>query len=273
MNTSLVDTHCHLCLDAFNDDLDQVLQRAHKAGVRAIVVPGIDVESSHRALDLARSEPMLHAAVGVHPNSAGLWSEGVASEIAELVEDENVVAVGEIGLDYKSNGTPRRQQVEALAAQLEIAHKAELPILVHNRQSVPDLLKFLIDWSDTLPGTLAGRAGVLHDFGGTSEQAQQASQAGFFLGVAGPVTFLNAHEARSLVSTLPLERLILETDSPYLSPHPYRGKRNEPARVRLIAEAVAEILGTEWSRIAERTTYNATYLFGWNHGITHGNLF
>jgi TatD DNase family protein len=267
-----IDTHCHLCLDDFETDLEEVLQRAREANVQRVLVPGVDMETSERAVELSQGHPMLFAAVGIHPHSAQLWSPSMADRLKDLVEEDGVVAVGEIGLDYKRELSDREQQVNALMDQLEIARHAELPVVLHNRQSVEDLLEILSARTSGLPKSLIGRAGVLHAFGGSISEGIRAGRMGLYLGIAGPITFHNAVDARSLVSALPMDRIIIETDSPYLSPHPYRGKRNEPARVRLVAEKLAELFEQDTSGIAEQTTYNASYLFGWNNGIDHRDV-
>lgn len=268
----LVDSHCHLCLEEFSADLEQVLLRAEEAGVTRIVVPGIDLETSRRAVQMAQANPQLFAAVGVHPHNASEWSPALERNLLDLAQDNSVTAIGEIGLDYYRQHSPRTDQHRALEAQLALAASLGLPVIVHNREAIDDLLAILLPWSGKLPAALSGRAGVLHAFSASSMDAAQATEAGFFLGIAGPLTFRNAESARSLASELPLPRILVETDSPYLSPHPYRGERNEPSRVSLVVEALARVQDVDTKKIAEQTTANAAELFSWDHGFSHSDL-
>ena len=268
----LVDSHCHLSLESFASDLEPVLERAAAAGVGRIVVPGIDLATSRTAVQLAAEYPQLRAAVGVHPHHAGDWAEGTLEELAALAQSPGVVAIGEIGLDYVRLLSPRETQRQVFERQLELARQLGLPIIVHNREAIDDLLTDLSGWAADLPVSMTKRAGVLHAFSAGAEAGHKAIDSGFFLGVAGPITFRNADDRRRVTAALPLERLLVETDSPYLSPHPHRGKPNEPARVRLIAERLAELVGLNLQDIADATTHNACTLFGWTHGIGYSHL-
>lgn len=268
----LVDTHCHLMLDSFQPDLDQVLDRARNAGVQRIVVPGIDLKSSRRALDLAEATPGVYAAVGVHPHETESWSAESADELRAMAASAAVVAIGETGLDYYRDLSPRTAQLTALREQLYLAAEMRLPVIVHNRESTDDLLAELSRWADELPNELASRTGVLHAFSADRESAKTATELGFYLGVAGSITYPNADDRRQVTAAVPADRLLIETDAPYMAPQAERGKRNEPAFVRFVAEALADVKSSSLNEVAESTTANASNLFGWRHGTTNGNL-
>jgi TatD DNase family protein len=266
MTFTLVDTHCHLDFDRFDEDRDEVVRRAAEAGVTRIVVPGIDVESSRRALALADHYPAVYAAVGVHPNSIGSGGgspERALEQIGDLARHPKVVAVGEIGLDYYRDNTPKETQHVWLNAQLDLAARLRLPVILHNRESSEDMLALLSGWVDRgLPPELKDRPGVLHSFSATWEEAQVALRLGFYLGFTGPITFKKADEMRRAAHNAPAARILVETDAPFLAPHPRRGRRNEPAYVRYVAEKLAEVRGVDPAAIAEQTTQNAATLFG-----------
>lgn len=264
----LCDTHCHLNLKtAFQEDFDAVLSRAWKAGLDRILVPGIDVESSHQAVQLAESDERIYAAVGVHPNDALSWDTSTLQELTRLAGHPKVVAIGEIGLDYYRDHAPRDLQVEILKKQLELAAAVHLPVIVHNRDAMPDLWPILAEWRARLElcgSPIQNRPGVLHAFSGDLEMAFKLLESSFLLGIGGPVTFKNAPDRQSVVSGLPLSSILLETDAPYLAPHPYRGRRNEPAYVALVAEKIAALQQLPVSRVAEITAGNAGRLFEWS---------
>ncbi len=269
----LTDTHCHLYFDSFSEDLQAVLERARRAGVERFLVPAIDLETSRAALSLAQAEEDVFAAVGVHPNDAAAWEDAWLEPLREMAARPEVAAVGEIGLDYYRDYTPPAIQRRAFLRQLELAADLGLPVVIHSRnargsaQAVDDILDLLRDFlarrGADVPA-LEGRRGVLHSFSGSAAQAQRAIKMGFYIGITGPVTFKNAPDLQSVVRLLPPERLLIETDAPFLSPHPLRGRRNEPERVRLIAEKIAELKGLPPETVAETTTRNAARLFQWS---------
>jgi TatD DNase family protein len=263
----LADTHCHLCLAEFAQDLDQVLDRARLAGVERILVPGIDLETSERAVTLAETYPDVYAAVGVHPHAASSYTPATRARLRQLAESPRVVAIGEIGLDYFRDRSPRDVQRSAFADQLGLAAEVDLPVVIHNREAGDDLLGQLLPW-----GAARDNPGVLHAFSSDEAVAASAAQAGFFLGVAGPITFPNAAGRRMITSGLPRERVVLETDAPFLSPHPARGRRNEPSRVALVAEALSGIWQRPPDESRQITWDNAATLFGWDHGTDHDHL-
>jgi TatD DNase family protein len=254
----LVDTHCHLDFDRFDEDREAVLQRAAEAGVGRIVVPALDLDNARTVLRLAERHEIVYAAIGVHPNSAAGWQASWLDELRALAWREKVVAIGEIGLDYYWDRTPPAVQREAFAAQCALAAGLGLPVIVHNREASEDVLRIL------LASPLAGRAapGVLHSFSASPAVAAEAVAAGFYLGFTGPLTFQKADELRAIAAQAPLDRLLVETDAPFLTPHPHRGQRNEPAYVALVAAQLAALHGMTPEAMAAQTTDNARRLFG-----------
>ncbi|MDX1689311.1 MAG: TatD family hydrolase [Candidatus Promineifilaceae bacterium] len=254
----LFDTHCHLDFERFDEDRDEVVARAAAAGVTRIVVPALDLENAPVVLDLADRYEAVYAAVGVHPNSSAGWEDGWIDRLRELAEHEKVVAIGEIGLDYYWDRSAKETQQRALAKQLALATELDLPVIIHNRESDADVLRLLAQ------SPLRGkeRPGVLHSFLTTWETAEAALEMGYYLGFTGPLTYPKNDELRAVVERVPLDRLLIETDAPFLSPQAHRGKRNEPAFVQLIATQMAEILGLKEATIAAMTTDNAACLFG-----------
>ncbi|MEX1247914.1 MAG: TatD family hydrolase [Anaerolineales bacterium] len=260
----LVDTHCHLDLDAFDPDRRAVIDRALDMGVKTMLNPSVDLESSTTVVSLAAENEPLFAAVGVHPNDSHGWGEGGVARLRELSQDSKVVAIGEIGLDYYWQAAPKDVQQRAFEEQLDLAAELELPVIVHNRAAGPDVMSILLRWQKRLMNSaspLAERPGVLHSFSGDRRMADQALAAHFFIGLTGPLTFKNAKDLQDLAVDLPLDHLLVETDSPYLSPHPQRGQRNEPARVRLVAEKLAALKGLAFEEVAAATTANTQRLF------------
>lgn len=256
----LVDTHAHLTMAELADDVPGVLARAASAGVEAIVCAGIDIRSSRDAVLLAHRHPQVRAAVGVHPNDCSDLDPGWLEELRSLCSLPEVVAIGEIGLDYYRQYTPPPLQREILERQLDLAAELGKPVVVHNRNADQDVVSVLTGWSAGL-GEGHPR-GVLHCFSGDRDMLDAVVAAGFHVSFGGPITYQNGKKAAEMAAAAPWDRLLLETDSPYLSPHPHRGKRNEPAMVRLVAERMAEIKGETLGKTVEITGRNATRLFG-----------
>ncbi|WP_074954853.1 TatD family hydrolase [Alicyclobacillus macrosporangiidus] len=250
----LFDTHCHLFDERFQDDLDEVVARARTAGVRHFVVPGVDVETSRAAIALAERYDGVYAAVGVHPESLAEYRPEMLDDIRRLAAHPKVVAIGEIGLDYYWDVAPREVQKQVFQAQMDLARELGLPVVVHNRDATEDVVRILETGA-------AGVTGVMHCFTGDLETAMRCVRCGFLISYGGPLTFKNAEGVRQAAAGVPLDALVVETDSPYLSPHPFRGKRNEPERVRLVAEKLAEIRGLPLEELAAITTQNALRLF------------
>ncbi len=231
-------------------------------------MPGIDLDTSRKAVELAERFPQLFAAVGIHPNTPDARIEETLQEIKSLARHPKVAAIGEIGLDDHWHDTDPAYQRRILMEQLDIAAQIQKPVVLHSRDSIETLLPMIQAWSAKLAGTnspLENRAGVLHAFEGSLEQATQAAQAGFFIGLGGAITFQNARDKHQIANELPLVNIVIETDAPYLTPHPHRGKRNEPANVVLVARKLAELKRMELDQIAEATTRNANHLFLWSH--------
>jgi TatD DNase family protein len=254
----IIDTHCHLDFDNFDIDRDEVLERAINSGVKNIVVPAIDLSSCHKVISLAEKYESIYAAVGIHPNSSATWQPSWLAQIKNLANHDKVVAIGEIGLDYYRDYSPRSIQVEAFRDQVNLAAEIGLPVIVHNRDSDDDLLEILLN-SNLVNSP---RPGVLHSFSSKTATANEALDSGFYIGFTGPITFKNAAGLRQVVKMIPLDRILLETDAPFLAPQAVRGKRNEPSYLRHTAEKMGEILGLDYAEIAIQTTKNAEYLFG-----------
>lgn len=251
----LVDTHAHIASEPFKDDLDAVLGRAVEAGVGAVVCVGDTLDSSRDAIALAAREPAVWATAGIHPHHAHEAPAGWESRLRELLAQPRVVAVGEVGLDFHYDFAPRDVQEEVFRRQIRIAVELGLPLVIHSREAGEEVLRILREEQ----GHRAG--GVLHCFWGDRRTAMEALELGFYLGVGGPVTFKSSQELRDVLAGLPLDRLVVETDSPYLAPVPHRGKRNEPAFVVESARALAQLKGVSLEELADVTTENARRLF------------
>lgn len=248
----LTDTHCHLHLRQFDPDRDEVVARAEANGVTKIIEVGINLESNKKAIVLATRYPQLYAAVGVHPHEAGKATQETWAELRSLASQPSVVAIGETGLDYYRRRSPCEKQKEALKRQLSLARELRKPVILHDREAHDDLLAIVEEHRE-------GLAGVFHCFSGSLAMAEKCLEMGFYISIAGPVTYRSAHRLQELARTLPLERLLLETDSPFLSPS--RG-RNEPANVKVVAQKIAEVRGVSWEEVARTTMENAALLFG-----------
>ncbi len=256
------DSHCHLTAPQFDADREEVIARAQGAGVACLVSCGSDLASSAAEADLTAQHEGLYAAVGIHGHQAssalrpdGTLDERAFRRLADLARRPGVVAIGEIGLDYHYDFSPRDAQRAVLAHQLALAAEVRLPVILHNRESDEDLVR-------VFEAGPAGIRGVLHCFLADRPLADWAVARGLYIGVAGPITFRNARTLPDVIRSVPPERLLIETDSPYLSPHPLRGRRNEPAHVVHVARRLAEVLGQPPERIAEQTAENARRLFG-----------
>jgi len=250
----LVDSHAHLDHEQFAGDVDAVIQRAQAAGVRYIVTIGSDLASSEAAVRLAETYPCVYATVGIHPHDATQFDEEAYQRLRELAAHPRVVAIGEIGLDYHYDFSPRPVQRAAFARQLELARETGLPFVVHNREADGDTMAVLRDCAADLPG-------LLHSFAGSLEMLEECLAMGYLVSTGGMVTFRNADGIRAVMAQVPLDRLLVETDAPYLTPVPLRGRRNEPAYVQYVVAFLAQLRGVEPSRLAEITTANACRFF------------
>lgn len=251
----LIDSHVHLDILPLAEDQSEAISRAEKAGVSQIITIGIDLASSKRNVELAKRFPQVYAAVGIHPHDAKGASDQAYKELLELAGIPNVVAWGEIGLDFVKEYSPRDIQLKVFYQQIQLARRVDLPIIVHDRNAHLETVEML---REEAAGTLKG---VMHCFSGDVSLAKQVLDLGFFISVTGVVTFPKAKVVREVVSYVPLERLLVETDSPFLSPVPYRGKPNEPARVVHVAEEIAKIKEVSLQEVARCTSANARDLF------------
>jgi TatD DNase family protein len=259
---SLIDTHCHLDFDAFDRDRIDVLYRARQAGLIRMVNPSVDLDNCQSVLQLCESHQEVFAAVGVHPNSALTWKQETLNTLRELAQHPRVVAIGEIGLDFYHQQTPKDVQKRIFHEQLELAGELELPVIIHSRQAEPETVEICSIWATQRP-PMSSSPGVFHSYGGDEITAQRAITFGFFIGITGPITFRNATKLQRLVTLLPTSSLVIETDAPFMTPHPHRGDRNEPAFVRLVAEKIAGLKNQPLEQVSDITTVNAKRLFQW----------
>ncbi len=257
MAALLYDTHAHLYDQPLLDELPAVLQRAEEAGVGFINCVGCDWPSSLQAVQLAEQYPQrLRAVIGVHPSDCLSYDEAMEAQLCELARHPLVVAWGEIGLDYHyDDAPPRERQMQVFRAQLRAAKQVGLPVMVHDREAHQDVLALIKEENRGFTG------GVLHCFSGSWEMARECLQLGWTLSFGGPVTYKNARVPVEVATKTPLERLVVETDCPYLPPEPYRGKVNEPAYVARTAARLAELRSIDYARLAEITTQNARAIF------------
>ncbi len=260
MLAQIIDTHAHLQLNHFDADRDEVIQRAHAAGVAAILCISTDVPSSRAAIALAEQHAQVYAAVGIHPNDCGATSEEDFKQITELAQHPKVVAIGEIGMDDYWKTVPLPKQAEVFVRQLELAAQLNKPVIIHNREAGAAIM-------DTLRGhDVTKLTGVFHCFSEDWNYAELVLNLGCHVSFTGNLTYKKS-VLPEVAKQIPLERIMLETDSPYMTPVPHRGKRNEPAYVMHIAEKLAEIKGLSLAEICHRTTQNAVALFGLDVGL------
>jgi TatD DNase family protein len=251
-----IDSHAHLFFPNFKDDLDEVINRAKENGVDYIIVPGTDLATSKEAVELAEKYDCIYAAVGVHPHDTKEWDDDFIPKIKALAAHEKVVAIGEIGLDYYYDFSPREKQIPAFEAQLNLALELNKPVIIHNREANDDIMDFARKYSDK------GLKAQFHCFAGNEKDAQELIEMGYTISFTGNITFKKAETLRKIVYSVHPENILLETDSPFLTPVPHRGKRNEPAYVKYVAEKIAEIHHLRVKDIARATSYRAYKLFG-----------
>jgi TatD DNase family protein len=252
----LIDSHCHLDMASYQDDLDQVLLQATEAGVRFIISIGIDLASSQRAIALAERHAQVFATVGVHPHDAESASPETLTQLCHLCSHPKVVGWGEIGLDYAKQYAPKARQQQAFEHQMRCAIEAGLPVVIHDREAHEDTMAILRQ-AGPLPA-----GGVMHCFSGDLALAEQAIDLGLMISIPGIVTFRNADTLRAVVEQVTLDHLMIETDGPFLAPVPYRGKRNTPAFLVHTAQTVADIKQVSYNTVAEQTSTNTVRLFG-----------
>jgi len=251
----LIDTHVHLNADQYEEDVEEVIERAREAGVTKMVVVGFDRKTITKAMELVEQYPFLYAVVGWHPVDAVDCTEEDLAWIESLAEHPKVVAIGEMGLDYHWDKSPKDIQQQLFRKQIQLAKRVKLPIVIHNRDATADVVRILEEEDAKEVG------GIMHAFGGSVETAQQCIDMNFYISLGGTVTFKNAKAPKKIAAEIPLEKLLVETDAPYLTPHPYRGKRNEPFYVTLVAEEIARIKEISVEEVASVTTKNALNLF------------
>ena len=248
----MIDTHCHL--DMYGEEgLDAVLKRAEEAGVEAFITIGSDRESNYANIEIAKRYSPVYLSVGVHPHDAKDFSGETPDEILGFIREEKVVALGETGLDYHYDHSPRETQRKVFIAHLDIASRTGLPVIIHSREAKQDTLRIL--------GESGVRKGVLHCFSGDFDMAEKAMEMGFFISIAGPVTFKNARRLQEIAVAIPDMYLLVETDAPYLTPEPFRGKRNEPAYIVNTLMKLAELRGVSYEDMVRITSVNAKRLF------------
>lgn len=253
--SSVIDTHAHINDKAFASEVAEVIDRAVQAGVLGIVVVGYDLTSSGHAVQLAEEYQPLWAAVGVHPHDAPQATASGLMRVSELATCPKVVAIGEIGLDYYWNTWPKEQQRRSFSLQIQLAKDLKLPFIVHDRDAHGEVLKVLREHQPYPQGF------VMHCFSGSLEFAEDCMRLGGYISLAGPVTFRNAAKVLDVARGVPLDRLLVETDCPYLAPHPHRGQRNEPAYVQLVVSAISKLRDIPVEQIAHQTSRNAQDLF------------
>lgn len=251
----LFDTHAHLDDEKFDDDRDELILGLPDRGVLRVICPGIDVESSKKCIGLSEKYEIIYAGVGIHPHEAGSADGDYLDSLRSLSGRKKVVAIGEIGLDYYYDFSPRDVQKRIFAEQIELANEAGLPVIVHNRESHRDVLDILRSYKELLIG------GVMHCYSGSWEMAKLFLDLGLYISLGGPVTFKNAKRPVEIAENIPLDRLLIETDSPYLTPVPHRGKRNDPGLVGFVAERIAEIKDIPADEVRRITFENAAMLF------------
>ena len=250
----LIDSHAHLEMDEFDADREAVMQRAREQGVSRIVTVGLNLADSRKAVALSEQYDEVYASVGVHPHDVSGIDETTYDLLKDLSGCGKVVAYGEIGLDFFRNLSPRDVQIRRFGEQLELAGELGLPVIIHDREAHRETIEIL-------DGFRNDRGGVIHCFSGDYDMAVRCLDMGFYISIPGTVTFKKSEMLRDIVRKLPLDRLLVETDCPFLSPDPKRGKRNEPAFVAYTARQIAAVKGTSFEDVAESTSLNASALF------------
>jgi TatD DNase family protein len=254
----IYDSHAHLNFKDYDNDREEVIQRAFNAGVEFIVNigSGMGVKGNYDAIDIANTHDNIYATVGLHPHEASLFNDQVFTEIKKLADEPKVIAIGEVGLDYHYMHSPEQTQIKTFEAFIDLARQKRLPLVIHSRDANKESMKIL---KKMHAGDVAG---VIHSYGGDMEQAKEALELGFYLSINGIVTFKNAQSLRNAISELPVERLLIETDCPFLAPVPYRGKRNEPAYTSYVLSAISEIKHIEKEKLSSILLDNARKAFG-----------
>ncbi|MGE5423164.1 MAG: TatD family hydrolase [Ignavibacteriales bacterium] len=251
----VIDSHAHLQDKRFETDLDEVIGRALQGGLEMIICVGYDLESSREALELARKHPQIRAVVGVHPHDASTINDQVLAELWNMGRDPRVVAIGEMGLDYYRNLSPREDQIEGFKAQIKLAKELGKPIVIHDRDAHEDVVSMIKREKAGING------GVMHCYSGHLPMAIELMREGFYLSFAGPLTYKNSQKSVEVAAKIPLEKILVETDCPYLTPEPHRGKRNEPLLVVEVAKKLAEIREKSYEEVVYTASNNVKKVF------------
>lgn len=251
-----VDTHAHLTDERFKGEEKEILEKCRTANVLKIITSGFDYDSSQKALEFAQNYDEVYASIGVYPENIYEFDKQIENNFAQMAQNKKVVAIGEIGLQYTDNMPPREKQKEIFLKQLELAYELKLPIVIHCRDAYGDMIDLLKRNKNLLE-----YSGTFHCYGGSKEIAKESLKLGFYISVGGVSTFKNASNLKETIKSLPLENLILETDCPYLTPDPFRGRRNDPSLIPIIAKNLAQLKDVSIEEIEEKTTQNARRLF------------
>ncbi len=251
-----IDTHAHLFYPNFAEDLDEVISRAKKNDIDFILVPATDIKTSEQVIDLTEKYEMVYGAVGVHPHDTKDWNSSFIPKIEKLAKNKKIVAIGEIGLDYYYDFSPKEKQIEAFKSQIDLALKLDLPVIIHNRDSDEDVMEIIRSYCGS------GLKAQFHCFNGSLEDAMELVGMNFMISFTGNITFKKADNLRDILQHIPLENILLETDSPFMTPVPHRGKRNEPSYVKYVAEQIAELHKLRPIDVARITSFNAFRTFG-----------
>ena len=260
MASKFIDSHAHLDDRRFDQDREKLINSLYDNDVEIVLNPGADLQTSQKALSIAEKYPFIYAAVGCHPHDTKFMDDDTMSIFQEMAKNDKVIAIGEIGLDYYYDNSDRDIQRKWFREQIRLAKELDLPYIVHDRDAHDDILKIMKEEH------YDGARGILHCYSGSVELSKEFIKLGFYISLAGPVTFEKARVPKLVAKETPFDRLLIETDSPYLTPHPYRGKRNEPKYVRYVAEEIANIRNVSVDEVAQKTKENFKRLFG---GGTH----
>ncbi len=253
-NIKYFDSHAHINLHHFDNDREEVLNKIFSSGVEKFVIPGVDLETIHSAIKMADNYPnKIYTAVGYHPTDSIKWNDDIFNQVKELAKNKSVVAIGEIGLDYYWDTSPKDIQHDVFRTQINLAKEIDLPVIIHTRDSHEDTLKILKEEHAT--------KGIFHCFSGDTKFAEECIDIGFYISFAGNITFKNAQNLRDVAKFTPIESILIETDSPYLTPMPDRGKRNDSSYVRYVAKQIAEVKNISVEEVAEITFNNAMKVF------------
>jgi TatD DNase family protein len=261
MGLHIIDTHAHLNMEEFDGDRDNVVSRSNDSGVKTVINVGIDMSSNREVIQLAEKYPGMYAVLGIHPHDAKLVKPEDLDTIAEMTDHSRVVAIGETGLDYYYENSPRDVQIDIFKKHLALADRLDLPVVIHTRSAQDDTIAVLTEWSDRSSLPQGKVRGVIHCFNTDYESAGKYMEMGFYFSIGGYIGYPSSAELREVVRGIPLERIMIETDCPFLPPQQYRGKRNEPSYCVLTAEILASLKGLTLEELAEQTTLNAVKCF------------